>query len=113
MNGPASPTPAPPKRIALSWIGFLAVIAAVLFLQHIGGLGNIVDAVFFAISGVIFWVQALVPGFLPMSRILPAGYALTNRVPAASRAYGTRFDRISGAVVGLVCFYAAFMLATA
>jgi hypothetical protein len=104
---PATPQP-PRKRLVLSWIAFLTFMAAAWVAGYYGGPMIIVAAILFLISGLILGVQALMPGAFPKRRILPASYGLTNRPVPASRAYGTRFDRIVRAIAALVLLYVGY-----
>jgi hypothetical protein len=107
-SAPGTPEPGQtqPKRIALSWVCFLSFLAVVLVFELLGGPWRIANAVIFTAGGVALGLQALKPSVLPIRRIFPAWYGLNNRVVPASRAYGSRFDRIARAVAALICFYA-------
>lgn len=86
---------------------FLVFLGAIEAFRSLGGLWPLVDAALFATLGVVLSLQTLKPSLLPVRRILPASYGLTNRKVKASRAYGTPSDRAWRAVGATFCFYAA------
>ena len=104
---PATPQP-PRKRLVLSWIAFLTLIAVAGAVGYFGGPLIIVAGIVFLISGLVLGLQALMPDVFPKRRILPASYGLTNRPVPASRAYGTPFDRIARAITAVVLLYVGF-----
>jgi hypothetical protein len=94
-----------PKRVALSWMCFLTILAAIFVFALLGGPWRLVNAVILAAGGVVLSLQALKPSLLPISRIRPLWYGLNSRTVPASRAYGTPFDRISRAAAAFLLFY--------
>jgi hypothetical protein len=108
-GGPATPGVQTdrPKRVVLSRICFVAFLVAIEAFRSLGGLWPLVDAALFATMGVVLSLQTLKPSLLPMRRILPSSYGLTNRKVPASRAYGTPYDRAWRAVGAMFCLYVA------